>query len=122
MNVHHVIKGPLLKIIFIVTPLAAHAATKAEGLGAGRLLPTLAAVLGLIGIIIGARARKRNSEGSAIAAGLLGVLSLASGVLHAANSAGGFGTGNGLAGAIVAIALGLVSFIMAGFVLFRSRP
>jgi hypothetical protein len=46
---------------------------------------------------------------------------LALGGLHAANSAGGFGTGNGLAGAIVAIVLGLIGMVLGGLAWVRSR-
>jgi hypothetical protein len=43
------------------------------------------------------------------------------GGLHSANSAGGFGTGNGLAGAIVAMVVGLISMVLGGLALARSR-
>jgi hypothetical protein len=39
---------------------------------------------------------------------------------HSANSAGGFGTGNGLAGAIVAM-VGLIGMVLGGLALARSR-
>jgi hypothetical protein len=64
------------------------------GIGSGRLVPTVAAVLGLIGVVIGG--------------------------LHSANSAGGFGTANGLAGAIVAIVVGLISLGLGGLTMARS--
>jgi hypothetical protein len=51
----------------------------------------------------------------------LGLISSVIGGLHAANSAGGFGTGHGLAGAIVAIVLGLVGMVLGGLALARSR-
>jgi hypothetical protein len=38
-----------------------------------------------------------------------------------ANSAGGFGTGNGLAGAIVALVLGLIGMVIGALALARSR-
>jgi hypothetical protein len=41
--------------------------------------------------------------------------------LHSANSAGGFRTGNGLAGAIVAMVVGLISMAPGGLALVRSR-
>jgi hypothetical protein len=49
------------------------------------------------------------------------VISVVIGVLHSANSAGGFGTGNGLAGAIVAMVVGLVSIVLGGLALARVR-
>lgn len=102
-----------------LNPSAFLIAASSVSLGAGRLLPSVAAVVGLIGVVIGglALARSRrggNSRAGAVVAAALGLISLAVGGLHAANSAGGFGTGNGLAGAIVAIALGLVSMALGG--------
>jgi hypothetical protein len=38
-----------------------------------------------------------------------------------ASAAGGFGTGNGLAGAIVAIVVGLIGMVLGGLALARSR-
>ena len=98
----------------------------AGGIGSGRLLPSVAAVGGLIGVVVGglalARARRtRNGRAGAIVAAVLGLISLVIGGLHAANSAGGFGAGNGLAGAIVAIVLGLVGMVLGGRALARSR-
>ena len=98
----------------------------AGGIGSGRLLPSIAAVVGLIGVVIGslALARSRrlgNGRGGAIGATALGIVGLVIGGLHAANSAGSFGTGNGLAGAVVAIVLGLVGMILGGLALARSR-
>src|SRR5438067_504317 len=80
------------------------------GIGSGRLLPTVAAAVGLFGVVIGglalARSRRAgNGRAGAIVAAASGLISLVIGGLHTANSAGGFGTGNGLAGAIVAIVL-----------------
>ena len=96
------------------------------GIGSGRILPTVAAVVGLIGLVIGglalARSRRAgNGRAWAIVAALLGLISLVIGGLHTANSAGGFGTGNGLAGAIVAMVVGLVGMILGGLSLVRSR-
>ena len=74
------------------TPASAAGGT---GIGSGRLVPTVAAVVGLIGVVLGG--------------------------LALARSAGGFGTGNGLAGAIVAMVVGLISMVLGGLVLVRSR-
>jgi hypothetical protein len=96
------------------------------GLGSGRLLPSVAAVAGLISVVIGglALARSRrvgNTRVGAIVAAVLGLISLVIGGLHAVNSAGGFGTGNGLAGAIVAMVVGLIGIVLAALALARSR-
>jgi hypothetical protein len=102
---------------------------EAGGVGSGRLVPTVAAAVGLMGVVLGGMALSRSAPlvGSgfgrrgATVAGLAGLISLVVGGLHAANSAGGFGTGNGLAGAIVAIVLGLVAMSLAALALVRSR-
>jgi len=109
-----------------VIPAAVLIAADGTGIGSGRLVPTVAAVAGLIGVVLGglALARSRrpgNRRAGAIMATVLGLISLVIGGLHAANSAGGFGTGNGLAGAIVAIVLGLVGMVLGGLALARSR-
>ena len=49
------------------------------------------------------------------------VISVIVGGLHTANSAGGLGTGNGLAGGVVALALGLIGLVLGGLALARSR-
>jgi hypothetical protein len=92
------------------------------GIGSGRLVPTVAAVVGLIGVVLGGLALARSAgRFGAIAAGVAGLISVVVGGLHSANSAGGFGTGNGLAGAIVAMVVGLISMVLAGLALARSR-
>ena len=119
--------------MWVMTGVCLLAATPANaastGIGSGRLVPSVAAVVGLIGVVLGglalARSAGRISSGNrrrwAVAAAVAGVISLAVGGLHAANSAGGFGTGNGLAGAIVAIVAGLISIVLGGLALARSR-
>jgi hypothetical protein len=117
-------KGRLMNIFIPWAMLIA-----ATGIGSGRLLPTIAAVAGLIGVVLGGLALARsaarigtgNGRRGAIAAGGAGLISVVVGGLHSANSAGGFGTGNGLAGAIVAMVLGLIAMVLAGLALARSR-
>ena len=89
-------------------------AADGTGIGSGRLIPSVAAVTGLIGVVLGARALARSRSRidavswprQAIAGGVAGLISLSVGGLHAANAAGGVGTGNGLAGAVVAMMMG----------------
>lgn len=106
------------------TPASAAGGT---GIGSGRLVPTVAAVVGLIGVVVGGLALSAgrigtgNGRRGAIAAGVAGLISVVVGGLHSANSAGGFGTGNGLAGAIVAMVVGLISMVLGGLALARSR-
>lgn len=106
------------------TPAGAAGGT---GIGSGRLVPTVAAVVGLIGVILGGLARSAGRTGTgkrrsgAIAAVAAGLISVIVGGLHSANSAGGFGTGNGLAGAIVVMVVGLISLVLGGLALERRR-
>jgi Family of unknown function (DUF6223) len=96
-------------------------------LGSGRLVPSLAAVLGLTSVVIGRLALARSGRtGSSnrlagTVAAVAGLISVIVGGLHAANSAGGLGTGNGLAGAIVALVLGLTGMVIGALALARSR-
>lgn len=97
-------------------------------LGTGRLVPTTAAVVGLISVVAGRLALARsgrfssgNKRARAIVSLVAGLLSVIVGGLHGANAAGGLGTGNGLAGAVIAVVLGLVGSVLGGLALARSR-
>ncbi|MEV4825135.1 DUF6223 family protein [Micromonospora sp. NPDC049274] len=107
------------------TPLAASVTT----MSAGRLGASVASLLGLAGVIVGAwalaRPTSRVGTGSgllgatvALAAGLVGV---ALGALVVATSDGGIGTGNGLGGAYVALVVGLAALGLGGLALSRTR-
>ena len=50
-----------------------------------------------------------------------GLLSAIVGGVHATNAAGGLGTGNGLAGAVIALVLGLIGLVLGGLSVARSR-
>ncbi|GAA0734428.1 hypothetical protein Drose_34925 [Dactylosporangium roseum] len=93
-------------------------------LGTGRLVPTVAAVIGLAGLVIGGLALARpgrTGTGRAVLALAAGLLSALVGSVHGANAAGGLGTGNGLAGAVIAVVLGLAGVVVAGLALARAR-
>ena len=91
--------------------------------GTGRLVPSAAAVLGLLSVVLGVLAARsgRTGTGRAVLALVCGLISAGVGGLHAVNAAGGLGTGNGLAGAVLAVALGLIGAGAGGLVLARSR-
>jgi hypothetical protein len=104
-------------------------------MGSGRLGPTLAAVIGLIGTVIGALAlarasgRTRADSGTgathgrrgATAAMVLGVISLGLGGLFLVAANGGPGTGNGVVGSIVALVLGPIAVILGRLARARKR-
>ncbi|MEV6138542.1 DUF6223 family protein [Nocardia sp. NPDC051990] len=107
---------------------ATHISVVAAGyeLGVGRTVPSVAAVLGLISVIAGGLALARSRRPGTgrvriIGALVLGPISAIVGGLHGANAAGGLGTGNGLAGAVFAVLLGLIGTILGGLALARSR-
>ena len=95
----------------------------AVDLTAGRTRAMVAAVVGLISLVIGglALARSAGRRGGAIVALMLGLIGMFLSVVHLASSTGGFGTGGGKAGAIVALVLGLIGMSLGGLALARSR-
>jgi uncharacterized protein DUF6223 len=116
MSVSHVLVEPAASQLYV--------AIGGYSIGSGRTVPSVAAVVGLISVIIGglalARPAGRAARG-AIVVLAMALVSVIIGGLHTANSAGGLGTGNGLAGAIVAVVLGLIGMVLGGLVLARSR-
>lgn len=91
-------------------------------LGVGRAVPTAAAVLGFVAVVAGGVARsRRTGQAWLVLALTLGPASVAVGVLHGANAAGGPGTGNGVVGAVFAVVLGAVGTVLAASALVRFR-
>lgn len=112
----------------LAAPAATHASVTAAAyeLGVGRTAPTVAALLGLISVIVGGLAlartrRPRSGRAGIVVALVLAPISVIVGGVHGANAAGGLGTGNGLAGAIFAVALGLIGVVLGGLALTRAR-
>jgi hypothetical protein len=127
--------GALMSVrLVLAAPAAAHvsvqpAAASIYAMSSGRLGATVAAVLGLIGVVIGglalARPAGRFGTGSgrlgAVVALAAGLIAMALGGLVVATSDGGIGTGNGLGGAIVALVVGLIAMVLGGLALAHSR-
>jgi hypothetical protein len=99
-------------------------------MSAGRFGATLAAVLGLIGIVISGRALARsrgrgraNSDGpgGAAVAIALGSIGIVVGGLIVATADDEVGSGNGLGGAFVAIVLGLIAIVLGGLARSAGR-
>lgn len=94
-----------------------------------RLWASLAAMLALVGAIIGGLALSRAARGigpgkgrnGAIVGLVAGLISAAVGALLLATADGGPGTGNGVVGAAVAVVLGLIAMVEGGLVVARSR-
>jgi hypothetical protein len=94
-----------------------------------RIAASTAAMVALIGAVIGglalARSARRIGEGSerhgAMVALVLGPIGLTIGAFVVATADGGLGTGNGLGGGIVAMMVGLIGIALGGLALARSR-
>jgi hypothetical protein len=98
--------------------------TYVRGITPGRARSLVGTVTGLISLIIGWRvkrsAAKPGGRSWAVAGLVLGITAMVLSVVHLANITGGFGTGGGKAGAIVAIVFGLIGTILNGLAL-RSK-
>jgi hypothetical protein len=114
--------------------LAAHvwlqpAATRVYGMTPRRLWATTAALLALVGVVIGGLALRRsagrigtgNGRMGTIVALVAGLIAVVNGGLNLAIATGGPGTGNGIVGGAVALVLGLIAMALGGLALARSR-
>ncbi|MFC9607393.1 DUF6223 family protein [Streptomyces niveus] len=105
-------------------------------MSAGRLGATVAALVGLTGVVVGglalARPTGRFGTGAgrfgtgagrlgAFVATVAGLIAMALGGLVVATSDSGIGTGNGRGGAFVALLVGLIGTALGGLALARSR-
>ena len=93
------------------------------GLTSGRAWASAAAVLALAGAVLGglALSRAAGRPGRSVAALLLGAFGVVAGALVVGTADGGLGTGNGLGGGVVALALGLTGIVLGGIGLARAR-
>lgn len=81
--------------------------------GAGRLGATVAAVVSLFAVALGVVAVARpGPPGRTTVVLALGALGLVLGAAFVATADGGLGSGNGLGGAVVAVALGVVGLLL----------
>ena len=108
---------------------AACSQSAVSGMTEGRARANMAAIVGLISLVIAGLALARaaghiGSGGGKIGAmvGLVtGLVAVVLSVVHLTSFTGGFGTGGGRAGAIVALVLGLLGMVFGGLALARSR-
>jgi Family of unknown function (DUF6223) len=118
----------------LAVPAAAQASDQPPAVSAYTLTPERiaasgAAVVGLIGAVIGGLALARsagrigagNGRRGAIVALVMGPIGLVIGGLVVATADRGLGTGNGLGGGIVAMVVGLIGMALGGLALARSR-
>lgn len=126
MSVGFMLGAPLLTVA--THPLALPSASSYE-LSSGRLLSSLAGVVGLAGAVVGGLAllrstgRRRTGPGrrGAVISVVFGMAAVAVGALVAVTADGGLGTGNGLGGSVVAMVVGLVATTVGGVAVARWR-
>lgn len=112
MSVYHLFAAPAAAHIF---------AAGAYGPGSGRFGAIVAGVVGLISVAVGGLALARSAARIGVGALLVGLTGMVLGAWHLVRSADGFGTGNGRAGAIVAVVVALIGMSLGGLALARSR-
>ncbi|SCL17682.1 hypothetical protein GA0070624_1355 [Micromonospora rhizosphaerae] len=114
------------------TPAAAHVLAQpasAYGWTPERIWGSAAALLALVGVVIGGLALARsagrigNGDGGrgAIVALVAGLIAVVNGGLVVVTADGGLGTGNGIAGGYLALALGMIAMVLGGLARARSR-
>jgi hypothetical protein len=133
MSVRHLLAAAaaaVLGVFVLATPAAAQvlAQPSVSGWTPGRIWGTAAALLALVGVVIGglalARSIRRIGNGGrrgAIVALVAGLTAMVGGVLNLAVADGGPGTGNGVIGGAAALVLGLIAAVLGGLVVARSR-
>jgi len=121
--------GVLVHAVLVAAHVSEPSATTIHGLTPRRLWATFAAVLALVGVIIGGLALARPASRFGTASGQLGaivalsagLIAVVNGWLNLAIASGGPGTGNGVVGGAAALVLGLVALPLGGLALTRSR-
>jgi hypothetical protein len=114
--------------VFLLVPTIVFAEGTSVGYGSitpGRLLTLAAALVGLSSAVVAgiacARPTSRFATGQwPVMSIVLSLFCILISALHLAVTPSGFNTGNGRAGAIVAIAIGLIGFVFAGMAWTRS--
>ena len=121
--------GVLVHAVLVAAHVSEPAATTVYGLTPRRLWATTAAVLALVGVVIGglALARPASRVGTdsgrlgAIVALVAGLMAVVNGGLNLAIANGGPGTGNGVVGGAAAFVLGLIALVLGGLAVARRR-
>ena len=119
----------LVHAVLVAAHVSEPAAITVYGVTLRRLWATAAAVLALVGLVIGGLALGRPGSLVGTASGSLGAtMALAVGLVAAFNGGlnvavanGGPGTGNGVVGGAAAFVLGLIAVAIGGLGLARSR-
>ncbi|MBE7550055.1 MAG: hypothetical protein HS126_03115 [Anaerolineales bacterium] len=118
----------LMHAVLVAAQVSEPAAITVPGLTPRRLWATTAAVLALVGVVLGGLALARPTSRFSAASGRLGaivplvagLIAVVNGGLNLAVANGGPGTGNGVVGAAGALVLGLIGMVLGGLALTRS--
>jgi hypothetical protein len=121
--------GVLVYAVLVAAHVSEPSATTVYGPTPRRLWATTAAVLALVGVVIGGLALARPTGRFGAASGRLGaivalvagILAVINGGLNLAIANGGPGTGNGVVGGAAAFVLGLLAVALSGLALARYR-
>jgi hypothetical protein len=119
----------LVHAVLVAADVSEPAATTVYGVTPRRLWATTAAVLALVGLVIGALALRRSAgrigtgtgRMGAIVALVAGLIAVVNGGANLAIANGGPGSGNGVVGGALALVLGLIAMVLGGSALARSR-
>jgi hypothetical protein len=119
----------LVYAVLVTADVSEPAATTVYGLTRRRLWATTAALLALVGVIIGGLALRRSAGRIDTESGrwratvglVAGLIAVVGGGLNVAFATGGPGTGNGVVGGAAALVLGLVAMVLGGLAISRSR-
>ncbi|MGR6318971.1 DUF6223 family protein [Micromonospora soli] len=133
MSVRHLLAvaaTALLGVFVLATPAAAHGLAQPAtvyGWTPERIWGSAAALLALVGVVIGGLALARpagrigNRGRGAIVALVAGLIAVVNGGLVVVTADGGLGTGNGIAGGYLALVIGLIATVLGWLALARSR-
>src|SRR5262245_58740764 len=120
--------GGLVHGVLVAAHASEPATTTVYGPTPRRLWATAAAVLALVGVVIGGlalfRATRRignHGRGGATVALVAGPMSAVNGALVLAVATGGPGSGNGVVGAAAALVLGLIAAVLGGLARARAH-
>jgi ATP/ADP translocase len=128
-NVISFILPALLTAVFLFTTDNAYSQPDdsnayVNGITSERAKSLVGVAIGLASVIVAWRVKTRSAVGTrnwVIIALVMGLVALILSVIHLGNVNGGFGTGGGKAGAIVALVLGLIGTSLSGMALRTRR-
>ncbi|WP_159846978.1 DUF6223 family protein [Nocardia sp. CY41] len=132
MSVHRPLSAAALLAAFaLVSPATAHASAQPTAaavttLSTGRLAGSAAALIAVLGVVVGALAVARvgrfgTRASDAVIAAVAGLTGMVVGGFVVLTADGGLGTGNGLGGGVVAMTVGLIGMVLGGTALIRFR-